>query len=141
MGGLTGVGGNQGVTMDVQSGHAASHQAWYEASRVPAAIRFAEVVKQAALLRAGNRCECVSCQTHEARCGKSLKGMDWSVQPVIPAWAGGTASVGNCEVLCHECHSRVVSIDGFIESLLTSRAEQLGVPACEVLRSLAHEPI
>ena len=103
-------------------------------------IRFSESTKHDALLRAGNRCECIACEAHGPKCNKELKA-DWCVQPVVPTWAGGSASVSNCEVLCPECYSRVTSMDVFLESLLSMKAAQLGIPPSALLKTFARRQV
>jgi hypothetical protein len=60
-------------------------------------LEFPSDVKRKVKERAGNRCE---------RCGIDFdEGFEGEFHHIIPIVYGGDNSIGNCSLLCHNCHS------------------------------------
>lgn len=75
-------------------------------------MAFSDEVVARAWAAAGGRCECTRTgHGHAGRCGKSLnrasRGSDspqgWEAHHRT---AGGPDTLGNCEILCQDCHKK-----------------------------------
>lgn len=77
-------------------------------------MAFSEATKQAALSRAGYRCECrrLTC-SHVLRCGALLVAGRWHAHHKTSQLAGGADTLDNCEALCIPCHENTRSYGGF----------------------------
>jgi 5-methylcytosine-specific restriction enzyme A len=58
-------------------------------------MAFSYETKQQALQRAGYKCE---------KCGKSLTMASAEAHHKTSVAAGGSDSLSNCQILCHDCH-------------------------------------
>ncbi len=71
-------------------------------------MTFPNSVRHAAYERAGGRCECTrrSCTWHRRkdRCNKKLRRPYWHAHHRTAVNSGGPDTLGNCEILCVECH-------------------------------------
>ena len=71
-------------------------------------MAFPESVRQAAYERAGGRCECkrrsCTCHRRNDRCYKKLRRPHWHAHHRTAVSSGGSDTLGNCEILCVECH-------------------------------------
>lgn len=69
-------------------------------------MAFPQSVKDAAMKRAGRRCECKrSACNHSGRCTKG--GVEFN--HIKSQRAGGGDTLANCEVLCVQCHKNTKS--------------------------------
>lgn len=70
--------------------------------------------RQAALRRAGGRCECQGqCGSHAGPCGRRDRRLE--TDHVVPVTAGGTHAVANLQVLCAgpgSCHAAKTAAEG-----------------------------
>jgi len=72
-------------------------------------MAFSEETKQAALKRAGGRCECrrLACHVHATvYCGTTLVAGRWHAHHKTAVAAGGSDALSNCEALCIPCHKQ-----------------------------------
>ena len=67
-------------------------------------MAFSQDTKDAALLRAGVKCECTrtTCGHHIGRCYATLD--EWHAHHMTAVSSGGSDILSNCEALCVPCH-------------------------------------
>jgi 5-methylcytosine-specific restriction endonuclease McrA len=68
---------------------------------------FSPQVKSAALFLAANQCQCIrsSCPGHPGRrCASTSSNASLEPHHKVPAKAGGSDTLENCEILCKDCH-------------------------------------
>jgi 5-methylcytosine-specific restriction protein A len=67
---------------------------------------FSRATKRKAWDRAGGCCQCQSCPAHQGRCGISLHGKVGHYDHIIAETFSHDSSLGNCQLLCVNCHDR-----------------------------------
>jgi 5-methylcytosine-specific restriction endonuclease McrA len=74
-------------------------------------MAFSQTVKDQALARAGNRCECTrNCSHHpNRRCNAVLTTGGWEAHHKMADATGGSDTLSNCEALCIQCHQNTRS--------------------------------
>lgn len=72
-------------------------------------MSFSPATKEAAMKRAGRRCECKrSSHGHPyGRCPTKLTKANTEYHHKLAVASGGGDGLSNCEVLCRSCHQRV----------------------------------
>jgi len=70
-------------------------------------MTISEEIKQQALKRAGNRCECMRPSHHTESKGRCFQSWDLEVHHILAVAAGGKDTLENCEVLCYQCRDRI----------------------------------
>ncbi len=71
-------------------------------------MAFSEATKEAALAKAGYRCECArSSHAHTGRCASSVTKSTSECHHKTAVASGGDDTVSNCEVLCKPCHALI----------------------------------